>query len=302
MTKESAPRRARVIAVGNQKGGVGKTTVSVHLATALAERGSKCLIWDLDMNCGATRHFGIPADMPVLGTFEVLKGDEDPLDVVVAHGDIEGIEMPNNVELIPARRNLEGIDAVLAAQDKYKFDNPKDILRPIVQELRSVYDYIFLDTAPNLTTPTMAAYKAADYFLLSAFPESFAIDGLRAALEDIATVRSHGNPTLRLIGIVLSAVDGRTSRLKRELLAYVKETFDRGDPFMQGYNTTIARTTYISGSQKLGKTMFQTYPTHRVTDQYRALAREVEDRLNAIEHEQLAQPARAARMKGVANG
>ena len=103
------------------------------------------------MNCGATRHFGIPADMPVLGTFEVLKGDEDPLDVVVAHGDIEGIEMPNNVELIPARRNLEGIDAVLAAQDKYKFDNPKDILRPIVQELRSVYDYIFLDTAPNLT-------------------------------------------------------------------------------------------------------------------------------------------------------
>ena len=79
----------------------------MHLATALAERGHKCLIWDLDMNCGATRHFGIPADMPVLGTFEVLKGDEDPLDVVVAHGDIEGIEMPDDVELIPARRNLE---------------------------------------------------------------------------------------------------------------------------------------------------------------------------------------------------
>src|SRR5215813_6049835 len=125
MTEESTPRRARVIAVGNQKGGVGKTTVSVHLATALAERGHKCLIWDLDMNCGATRHFGIPADMPVLGTFEVL----------------------------------EGIDAVLAAQDKYKFDNPKDILRPLAQELRSVYDYIFFDTAPNLTTLTMAAYK-----------------------------------------------------------------------------------------------------------------------------------------------
>jgi chromosome partitioning protein len=300
--EESAEYDARVIAVGNQKGGVGKTTISVHLATALAEIGRRCLIWDLDMNCGATRHFGIPADMPVLGTFEVFKGDEDPLDVVVANGDIEGIDLPDRVHLIPARRNLEGIDASLAAQDKYKFDNPKDILRPLIQGLRPVYDYIFLDTAPNLTTPTMAAYKAADYFLLSAFPESFAIDGLRAALEDIATVRGHGNPALRLIGIVLSAVDGRTSRLKRELMAYVQETFDRGDPYMQSYTTTITRTTYISGSQKIGKTMFQTYPTHKVTDQYRALAREVEQRLNAIEQRQPDQPGRLARLKEVAHG
>jgi nitrogenase subunit NifH len=71
---------------------------------------------------------------------------------------------------------------------------------------------------------------------------------------------------------------------------------------MQSYHTTIARTTYISGSQKLGKTMFQTYPTHRVTDQYRALAHEVEDRVNAIEREQSPQPVRTARVKGVAHG
>jgi len=238
--------------------------------------------------------------MPVLGTFEVLTGDEDPLEVVVANGDIEGIELPEHVELIPARRNLEGIDAILAAQ--HKFANPKDILRPIIEELRPVYDYIFLDTAPNLTTPTMAAYKAADYFLLSAFPESFAIDGLRAALEDIATVRGQGNPALRLIGIVISAVDGRTSRLKRELLAYVKETFDKGDPFMQSYQTTITRSTYISGSQKIGRTMFQTYPTHKVTDQYRALAREVEGRLDAIEQGTPWQPVQSAVLKEAANG
>jgi len=300
MEEKSIQKRARVIAIGNQKGGVGKTTVTVHLATALAEIGRKCLIWDLDMNCGSTRHFGIPADMPVLGTFEVLTGDEDPLEIIVAQGDIEGIELPDNVELIPARRNLEGIDAILAAQ--HKFANPKDILRPIIEELRPVYDYIFLDTAPNLTTPTMAAYKAADYFLLSAFPESFAIDGLRAALEDIATVRGQGNPALRLIGIVISAVDGRTSRLKRELLAYVKETFDKGDPFMQSYQTTITRSTYISGSQKIGKTMFQTYPMHKVTDQYRALAREVEGRLDAIEKGTPWQPVPSEVVAEVGNG
>lgn len=275
-------KRARVIAVGNQKGGVGKSTLSVHLATALGEIGKKCLLWDLDMNRGATLQLGLPAEMPILGSFEVLTGAEDPLEVVVRQGDIEGIDLPQNVELIPARRNLEGIDAVLSA--KYKFGNPKDILRPLVDGLRSEYDYVFLDTAPNLTIPTVAAYKAADYFLLSAIPEPLAIEGLNDALADIATVREQGNPSLRLIGVVLSAIKGRSTRLQRELIGYVQETFDKGtDPYIKSYSTHIAETTYICECQKLGKTMFQLYPTHKVTDQFRELAREIEARLNALE-------------------
>src|SRR5215470_11343430 len=150
-------RGARVIAVGNQKGGVGKSTLSVHLAAALGEKGRRCLVWDLDMNRGTILQLGIPAEMPILGSFEVLTGAEDPAEVVVRTGDIEGIELPQNVHLIPAQRNLEGIDAVLIT--KYKFGNPKDILRPLVNGLRPDYDYIFLDTAPNLTIPTVAAYK-----------------------------------------------------------------------------------------------------------------------------------------------
>ncbi len=172
--------RARVIAVGNQKGGVGKSTLSVHLAAALGEFGRKCLLWDLDMNRGATLQLGLPAEMPILGSLEILTGAEDPLEVVVRQGDIEGIDLPQNVHLIPARRNLEGIDAVLSA--KYKFGNPKDILRPLVESIRGEYDYVFLDTAPNLTIPTVAAYKAADYFLLSAIPEPLAVEGLNDAL------------------------------------------------------------------------------------------------------------------------
>jgi len=282
MNEGARVRKARVIAVGNQKGGVGKSTLSVHLATALGETGKKCLLWDLDMNRGATLQLGLPVEMPILGSFEILTGAEDPLEVVVRPGDIEGIELPQNVELIPARRNLEGIDAVLSM--KYKFGNPKDILRPLVDGLRGEYDYIFLDTAPNLTVPTVAAYKAADYFLLSAIPEPLAIEGLNDALADIATVRDQGNPSLRLIGVVLSAIKGRNTRIQRELIAYVQETFDKGpDPYIKSYSTLIAETTYICESQKLGKTMFQLYPAHKVTDQFRELANELEARLNALE-------------------
>lgn len=282
MSEVGQGRKARVIAVGNQKGGVGKSTLSVHLATALGEMGKMCLLWDLDMNRGATLQLGLPAEMPILGSFEILTGAEDPLEVVVRQGDVESIELPQNVELIPARRNLEGIDAVLST--KYKFGNPKDILRPLVDGLRSDYDYVFLDTAPNLTIPTVAAYKAADYFLLSAIPEPLAIEGLNDALADIATVREQGNPSLRLIGVVLSAIKGRSTRIQRELIAYVQETFDKGpDPYIKSYSTMITETTYICESQKLGKTMFQLYPAHKVTDQFRELAREMETRLNALE-------------------
>jgi chromosome partitioning protein len=282
MEEPKSAHHARVIAVGNQKGGVGKSTLSVHLAAALGELGRQCLLWDLDMNRGATLQLGLPAEMPILGSFEILTGEEDPSEVVVRQGDIEGIDLPENVSLIPARRNLEGIDAVLSV--KYKFGNPKDILRPLVESLRGDYDYIFLDTAPNLTIPTVAAYKAADYFLLSAIPEPLAVGGLNDALADIATVRQQGNPNLRLIGVVLSAIKGRSTRIQRELIGYVQDTFDNApDPYIRSYKAQIAETTYICESQKQGKTMFQLYPTHKVTEQFRELALEIEARLNGLE-------------------
>ena len=291
----------RVVAVGNQKGGVGKTTTTVHLAAGLGERGRKCLIWDLDMNCGSTRHFGIPAEMPILGCAEVLTGAEEPLDVIVSNGELEGIELPENVNLLPARRNLESIDATLTV--RYKFGNPKDILRPIIDSLRPHFDYIFLDTAPNLTIPTVAAYKAADYFLLTAIPEPLAVDGLRDALDDIVTVRKQGNSSLRLVGVVMSAIKGRITRVQRELLNYIEKTFDRGsDPFIRSYRATISETTYVCEVQKLGRTMFQVYPTHKVTEQYRELAREFEARLDALEKGQPVENAPAEAGKEVMNG
>lgn len=268
-------RKTRIIAIGNQKGGVGKTTNTVHIATALGELGRSCLLWDLDMNHGTTLHFGIPSET-FLGTFEVLMGDEDPLDVIITNEDGD-IELPAGVHLISARRNLEKIDQALAAKNKFLI--AQDILRRPLETLRGRYDYIFLDTAPNATTPTIAAYKAAEWFILSAMPDPFAIAGLNDALTDIQSAQQHGNTNLRLLGVVLSAVDKRT-RLANQLTDYVEETFSAGGntPSIK-FRTTISRSTVIPRAQKAGKTVFQTDPTHRVTDQYRALAKEIEDRL-----------------------
>ena len=301
MERKSNQRKARVIAVGNQKGGVGKSTLTVHLAAGLGEMGRHSLIWDLDMNRGASVQLGIPKEMPVLGSYEVLLGEEDPVEVVISTGDIEGLELPPHVSLIAARRNLENIDMVLNA--KHVFGNPKDVLRPLVDQLRGDYDYIFLDTAPNLMIPTVAAYKAADYFLLSAIPEPLAIEGLSAALEDIATVKKQGNPSLRLIGVVLSAIKGRSTRLQRELIGYVEEQFDAAsDPSARSYKTRITETTYVCECQQYGKTMFQLFPDHKVTDEYRQLVRELEARLDATEGVEREVPVRLQAQGEVVNG
>lgn len=267
-------RDTQVIAVGNQKGGVGKTTNTVHIATALAEIGRRCLIVDLDMNHGATRHFGIPAES-FLGTFEMLTAEEQPADVIITEDD-EDIELPRNVHLIPARRLLEKIDQALAA--KSKFIVTQDILRHPLQSLLGRYDYIFLDTAPNATTPTIAAYKAADWFILSATPDPFAIAGLNEALADIQDAQRQGNNKLKLLGVVLSGVDKRTT-LANTLTQYVDDIFSPDGNESAKFRTTITRSTVIPQTQKEGKTLFQTHASHKVTDQYRALAREIEIRL-----------------------
>lgn len=275
-TATGAPEKldTKIIAIGNQKGGVGKTTNTCHIAMALAELGRKVLIFDLDMNHGATRHFGIPADSFV-GTFEVLIGEEKPLDVILTNED-EEIDLPENLHLIPARRKLEKIDQALVT--KNKFIITQDVLLDPLRSLDGRYDYIFLDTAPNATTPTIAAYKAADFFILSATPDPFAIAGLNDALTDIQDAQQHGNHKLRLLGVVLSGVDKRTT-LANSLTDYVEKIFTPEGGHSAKFKTTIGRSTVVPQAQEKGKTLFQTNPSHKVTEQYRELAREIEERL-----------------------
>lgn len=274
MAEGQVKRLTRVIAIGNQKGGVAKTTNAVHIATALGELGRKCLIWDLDMNHGATLHFGIPSES-FLGTFEVLIGEEQPQDVIITNED-EDVELPENVHLIAARRNLEKLDQALVAKNKFLIT--QDVLIEPLKNLYGLYDFIFLDTAPNATTPTIAAYKATELFILSAMPDPFAIAGLNDALADIQDAQRHGNRSLHLLGVILSGVDRRT-RLANTLNEYVEQIFSPDGKRSAKFKTTISRSTVIPQAQKQGKTLFQTHPTHIVTEQYRAIAIEIEERL-----------------------
>ena len=107
-------KNTRVVAFGNQKGGVTKTSTVVNLAAALSERGKSVLVWDLDVNCGSTRLFGLPQGLNVYGTYEVMVGEEAPADVVICPGDHEAVDLPENVHLIAAHTKLEGLEAAIA--------------------------------------------------------------------------------------------------------------------------------------------------------------------------------------------
>ena len=268
-------KRTHIIAVGNQKGGVGKSTVSTHLAAALGEMGRRCLIWDLDSNSGTTRCFSLPETF--LGAFEVMIGDEEPEDIIITNDPSEGIHLPKNVDVIIARRNLDSLDEILRSRNR--FADGRDSLKSPLQKLRGKYDYIFLDTAPNTNPPTMAAYKAAEWFIISAIPDPLAIKGINDAMADIQAVRDNGNPKLELLGVVLSCVDKRT-RLAIQLSSFVHEAFPE---HAGSFQVQLSRAVAIPEAQKLGKTVLQVDPTHKVAAQYRDLARELEARIEIRE-------------------
>jgi chromosome partitioning protein len=192
----------------------------------------------------------------------------------------EDVDLPPNVALIPANRKLEQFEQALLSQNK--FIVLQDVLLQLLACLKPMFDDIFLDTAPNAMVPTIAAYKAAEHFLLSAIPDPFAIAGLSDALSDIEAAWVHGNPRLALLGVILSMMDRRTN-LAKTLRDYVQEKFALDGHESLKFATTIDRSTEVPKAQREGKTLFETAPVHQVTDQYRQLAREVELRLHKLE-------------------
>lgn len=265
-----------IIAVGNQKGGVGKTTTTISIAAALGHLGRKCLILDLDGNKGAAHSFHIPAES-YAGTYELFVSDEDPRALVITEEDDE-VSLPNNVHIIPGTRKLEEAHSILDQREK--FGDAKTKLKKPLEILRPLYDYIFLDTAPNGYSPTINAYTCADYFLLTAIPEPLAIQGLDEALKDIAAARQSRNPKLQLLGVVLTRVDRRTS-LSAELKHYVGQAFSFAQTGVEPFKTVIHATTAIPTAQRNGKTIIQVDPQHKAALEYLALAREIEDRTTA---------------------
>lgn len=294
MTKTK--KRAQVIAVGNQKGGVGKTTNTLHLAAALGEVGKKVLVIDLDANCGATKACGLgPA---WLGTFEALLGE--PLDDLIVRTDpVDGIELPDNVDLLPARRKLEDFEKVCREQNK--FVEPTATLSPVIDQVIGEYDFILLDTAPRADAPTVAAYRAADWFILSTEPAKLSVEGLTEALTDIQAVREAGNASLRLLGVVMCKVNPRTKIAKSYLVRIAQEFASAGE--LGVFERFISRGTAVELAQDVGKTVLQTDPKHPVAVQYRELAAEVLRRLEVAKRaDEGSQAAESESVVEVVNG
>ncbi len=265
----------KVIAVGNQKGGVGKTTNTAHIATALGMLGRSVLVWDLDVNYGATSHFGIPPQA-YSGTFHVLTEDREPEDVILTNEDPD-IHLPEGVNVIPSSRELEKLETVLRTGDP--FFTPRDVLTQPLNKLRGKYDYVFLDTAPNTSViTTLGSYITADYFIISTIPERFALEGLKNALKDIAMAqRKDRNPHLILLGVLVSGLDKRI-RKAREYDQAIRESFAASGQVSTKFKTTISRAAAIPRAQDAGKTVFQTEPDHEVCSQFMDIAREIEER------------------------
>ena len=199
-------RRATVIAIGNQKGGTGKSTVTVHLAAALGLVGKRCLIIDLDPAAGATRHLGVQVNT-YAGTLELLTTDEPLESLVITRN------MPRGVELIAARPQLAEIESSLS-----RFLDRTRLLDRALAEARTMYDYILLDTSPSAGfTTTVAAYASSEWFLLTAFPHPLSLAGLNEAFRDIADVRRLRNPSLEIVGVLLNNVDKRARKLRAQI-------------------------------------------------------------------------------------
>ena len=273
-------RETIVIGVGMQKGGVGKTTNTLHLAVALAERNRRVLVWDVDENYGASKVFGIPLD-GFWTTMSVLAEDCRAEDAILAANDPElDVELPKGVDFIPSSRQLKGIAETLARQDQ--FYNPNDCLRPHIDQLRALrrYDYIILDTGPHASHTTRGAYMVSDYFILSLIPEKQAMASLPDALADIANARRPDrNPKLHLLGLIVSRMDRRVVLAKRYEEAIEQQFRDANEQPVK-FKTTIGSAAAIDRAHQRAATLLQTEPTHKVSEQYRDLANEVELRIS----------------------
>ncbi len=251
---------ARTIAVANQKGGVGKTTTAINLGAALAMRGKRVCLLDLDPQGNASTGLGIARDARMRSSYDLLLGDASVDDLSQATG-------VDNFSIVPATMDLASADAELMSSARRVMH-----LRNAIRLRETSFDYVLIDCPPSLNLLTINAFVAAQRILVPLQAEFFALEGLSQLLLTVREVRGTANPDLRLEGVVLTMFD-RRNNLCLQVEDEARETL--GDLV---FDTKIPRNVRLSEAPSHAMPVLNYDPSSRGAVAYRSLASELMQR------------------------
>ena len=247
----------RVVAIANQKGGVGKTTTAINLGACLAELGQRVLLCDVDPQGNATTGLGIAKTESEHSMYQVIIEGE-PMRDVVQPTSVEGLHIvPSSVDLAGAE-----VELVMSERREYR-------LRQALEPMRPRYDFVIMDCPPSLGLMTLNALTAADAVLIPLQCEYYAMEGLTQLLRTVQLVQGGLNPSLKIDGILLTMFDARTNlsiQVADEVKRYYRDKV---------YRTVVPRSVRLSEAPSHGRPISRYDPRSRGSEVYRELAKEV---------------------------
>jgi chromosome partitioning protein len=247
----------KIIAIANQKGGVGKTTTSVNLAASLGVLEKKVLLIDADPQANASSGLGIDVESVEIGSYQVIEHSATPHEATVS------CSAPN-VSVIPAHIDLVAIEIELV--DK---ENREYMLKQALETIKNDYDYIIIDCAPSLGLLTLNALTAADSVIIPIQCEYFALEGLGKLLNTIKSVQKIHNPSLDIEGLLLTMFDSRL-RLSNQVVEEVQKHFND-----MVFETIIQRNIKLSEAPSFGESIINYDATSKGASNYLNLAEEI---------------------------
>lgn len=257
---------ARVFAIANQKGGVGKTTTSINLAACLADAGRKTLVIDLDPQSNTTTGFGVDAHHVPMSMYELLVSPGVTINDVIKR------DVRANLSVLPAKVDLYAADIELVYLEEREYR-----LKHAIEPVKDEFDFILIDCPPSLGLLTVNALTASDGVLLPLQCEYFALEGMQQLLNTVRLVRDRLNRNISLFGVIMTMYDPRTT-LGKEVVREVSEHFPR-----ERFNTIIPRNVRLSEAPSYGLTILQHDSRSPGALAYKALAEEVIARAATME-------------------